>query len=389
VKNIRLNSEKISSTIRNGIIQAFIFACIVISYFIVERFTPQTNMVFHSLFYTLNLAIILILFYFNKSKPAFYILCCTIGYIVINFLKNKLGTDYASSAAYQNTCLFLAVNLVFFALLPNLRLLSKRNLGLLILILGQYSLGEHLSRQNISLNISAVPESALSGIAFLLFCLTSLILFVKMTMRGNFYDYGFFFSICCIFLGLENSFSASGLSLFFSGSSLLLLYSLSRSLYIETYKDMLTGFYSRNSYIIQAKKFPLKYSIGLISIDDYDKLERNFGQRAKNTLVKLIARQIGEQEKEEPVFRYADDEFIILFRNADKKETFQRMEAIRRSVAAASFVYHPRRKPIKLTVSGAVSEKKRSDADSFEVLLRAGKTLQKTRSFSHNITSQA
>ncbi len=389
MKNFKYNSEKISSAIKNGSVQAAIFGCVVIMFCIAEHFSSQTNIIFHSLFYMLNLAIFLILFYFNKSKPAFYVLCTTISYLAVNALKNNLGANFTASSAYQNICVFLAINLLFFACLPNIRLRAKRNLGLLILIFGQYSLGEHLSNQELSLNIFSSPNSTLNGLALILFCLTSLILFIKMTVRGNLSDYSFFFSICCITLGLRHSDSATGLSLFFFTSSLLILYSLALSLYFETYKDTLTGFYSRNSYLIQTKKFPLKYSIGLISIDDYDKLERNFGRRAKNNIVKLIAHQISEQEKEEPIFRYTEDEFIILFRNADKKETFQRMEEIRRSIASVSFCYHPRRKPIKLTVSGAVSEKKRSDADSFEVLLRADKTLQKTRTFSHNITSQA
>lgn len=79
-----------------------------------------------------------------------------------------------------------------------------------------------------------------------------------------------------------------------------------------------------------------------------------------------------------------------MYKNLDKKESFERLETIRRAVASASFVYHPRRKPIKLTVSAAVSEKKRSDANSFEVLVRALQgSLPKPRSFSHNVTSQA
>ena len=48
-----------------------------------------------------------------------------------------------------------------------------------------------------------------------------------------------------------------------------------------------------------------------------------------------------------------------------------------------------RKKPIKLTVSCAVSEKKRSDANSVEVLVRAHKALQKTYKFTQNVTSKA
>ncbi len=389
MKNVKHHSEKIMFLIKNGLPQACLFGCIVIAYCLVGQFTAQSTSLLHALFYTVNLATFLVLLFFNQSKPAFYILSITLGYIIINILKNTYGSEYLASPAYQNLCLFMLGNLLFFSLVPNRRLLSKSNFAFLLLICLQFSLGEHLTRHNISLNLFSSIEHGLSGLALILSGISLLILFAKMTLRGSLFDYGIFFATLCISLGVENSTTASGLSLFFTTATILLLYSLSRRLYSETYKDTLTGLDSRNSYIIQTKKFPLKYSIGLISIDDYDKLASSFGRKAQNTFIKLIANQIQELEKEESIFRYTDDEFIIVFRNMDKKETFNRLENIRRTIAAASFRYHPRRNPVKLTISAAVSEKKRSDADSFEVLQRAGKTLQKTRAFSHNVTSQA
>ena len=78
-----------------------------------------------------------------------------------------------------------------------------------------------------------------------------------------------------------------------------------------------------------------------------------------------------------------------VFRNEDKNESFERLEKIRRSIASAEFVLNNRKKTVKLTVSTCVSEKKRSDANSIEVLFRAHKTLQKANEFSHNISSKA
>lgn len=114
-----------------------------------------------------------------------------------------------------------------------------------------------------------------------------------------------------------------------------------QNIYAETYKDALTGLASRNSYIIHSKDFPLKYSLGIISIDDYDKLASSFSRRGQNVLTKLIASKIVELEKDESIYRYGDDEFVIMYKNLDKKESFERLETIRRAVASASFVYHP------------------------------------------------
>lgn len=103
----------------------------------------------------------------------------------------------------------------------------------------------------------------------------------------------------------------------------------------------------------------------------------------------MIASRITETEFENQVYRYTPDEFVIIFKKEDKNEGFDRLEKIRRAVASAEFMLGRRKKPIKLTVSCAVSEKKRSDANSVEVLVRAHKALQKTYKFTQNVTSKA
>ena len=79
----------------------------------------------------------------------------------------------------------------------------------------------------------------------------------------------------------------------------------------------------------------------------------------------------------------------LIFKNEDKNAAYNQMEQIRRSVASAEFMLAKSPKAVKLTISGSVSEKKRSDANAMEVLSRVHKTLQKTSAFSFNITSKA
>ena len=73
----------------------------------------------------------------------------------------------------------------------------------------------------------------------------------------------------------------------------------------------------------------------------------------------------------------------------NQKEAFDRVETIRRAIASSSFGIRGINKPLKLTVSGAVTEQKRSDGSAIEVLLRADKALQKSYRFAQNITTKA
>ncbi len=103
----------------------------------------------------------------------------------------------------------------------------------------------------------------------------------------------------------------------------------------------------------------------------------------------MIAMRLTEVERENPIYRYSENEFIVIFKNEGKKESFERLENIRRAVASAEFMLAKGKKGLKLTVSCCVSEKKRSDDNSLEVLERARKALQKAYQFTQNITSKA
>ena len=127
----------------------------------------------------------------------------------------------------------------------------------------------------------------------------------------------------------------------------------------------------------------------MVSIDGYDEMKNMFGKKDRDILIKMMVGKIIEEAGDENLYRYSNSEFIIIYKNESKKESFEHLEQIRRAIASAEFVLNNRKKSIKLTVSTCVSEKKRSDANAIEVLYRIHKTLQKANEFSHNISSQA
>lgn len=380
--------EKIISLISPIFIPALIFSAALFGFYLYAPLTPAANLTFHTLFFIMAFACFMVLLYFNQRKPVFFILCALIAYILINVIKNKFGEEFWGEPAYQNLSVLLPLNLTIFYFWPGQRLLNRANIGLLLIVFCQYALGEQLSRSGINLNLWSSP-SPLSGLALWLFGLAILAMFVQTVLTGSILDYALFFSTISICLGFFYSDSPTALTLLFGTAMFSLLTAIAQNLYFNTYRDSLTSLHSRNSYILHTRDFPLKYSIGIVSIDDFDKLRFRFGTHRQNQLIKLIAAKILEYEKPDCVYRYSNDEFVIVFKSYDKNESFERLETIRRAVASASFVFNPRRPALKVTVSAAVSEKKRSDANSFEVLVRARKVLDKTRSFSHNVTSKA
>lgn len=382
--------EKTLPLIGNMLLPAFIFALALLSFYLQRNYSSAIAACFHIGFYLLGFSGFLALLYFNRSQPAFSLLLITLAYILINCFKHAEGDAFWHAPAYISLSTLLPLNLLFFYFWPPQHLLCRRNIWLLLVIFFQYALVEHLSHSGFAVGIMTAEQTASLNLAsWLAFTALLGVGFINAVRSGTITDYNFFFTGLSLLFAFYYADTASGLSVFFFTAVLCQILALAQNIYNETYKDSLTGLDSRNSYIIHAKNLPLKYSIGIISIDDYDKLGINFGRRIRNILTKLIADRIIELEKDENIYRYSPDEFVIVYKSLDKNEGFERLETLRRAIASAQFQFSPRRKPIKLTVSASISEKKRSDANSFEVLVRADKVLQKTRSFSHNVTSKA
>lgn len=389
MRQILLQLEKIFPLLRNTTLPALLFGLSLLGFYACQPLATPNLLNLHHLFYAFALLSFLLLLYFNRSKPAFFILNLVLAYILVNLLKRQLGADYYfSSAAYQNLCLFLPLNLGLFYALPEQKLITRRSVYLLLLIFAEYTIAEHLSRHGIhlgtSLNLS--PLSGLNTLNLLLFSIILISQFITCSVSGKILDTSLFFATFCTCLGLYYSSSPTALSLFFSGASLIIFLATIEHIYHTTYKDELTGLSGRNAFMLHSKDFPLKYSLGILLIDDYQRLSQVFGRFGINALVKMITQRLLDAEPESQIYRYNTDEFVVLFRNEDKNHAFTRMENMRRAIACAEFMLRGYNKPIKLTVSGSVSEKKRSDANAVEVLVRAGKSLQKARRFTQNIT---
>ena len=89
------------------------------------------------------------------------------------------------------------------------------------------------------------------------------------------------------------------------------------------------------------------------------------------------------------LFRCTPDEFVIIFPQAEKGTSYNRLDEIRRQIAASEFILPRIKKPVKLTVSCSIADKKRSDSNVSDVFIRAHRALQKTYKFTQNITSKA
>ena len=384
--NISSKFEKVFSLLKNSIIPATIFAVAAIFFHVKSSFSVNFLLSLHYLTFVLAIISCFTLLYFNKNKPLFFIISTVFAYISLNYLKKSYGMDFPQTPSYQNLRTFLPLSLIVFYFMPNSKLLKRHNAYIILALFTVLSFIENLSQREIAIEFfyNSYPLISIS-----LFLIMNISFFIKSSIDGQIISTSLFFASLCITLGFYYAEQASAISIFFFASLLISTISIAKSIYYSTYKDVLTDLNSRQSFIINSSKLPLKYSVGILAIDEYANLSKAFGKLAINALIKMIAIRITENENSSNIYRYSNDEFIIIFKDDDKNSAYNKMENLRRSVASAEFHLHRFKNPLKLTVSGSVSEKKRSDADAFEVLTRAHKALQKTYKFTQNVTTKA
>lgn len=386
MRKILQKLEEFFPLMKNTTLPALIFTIGVLGFYAFEPFAPDTIITLNTVFYISGGTIFAALIIFNRNKPAFILLISILSYIIINVLKQNYGSEFDATPAYQNLSIIAPLNFIIFYFLPEKKLLKSRNVYLLLFLLAEFSLIEHLSRHGISL----IPSSeGINKINILIFGITLLSLFISCSASGEILDTGIFFSVFNYSLGFIYSGNAGGQIIFFCAGTITLGLTLGEHIYYTMFHDIETGLSSRKSFLHHAKSFPPKYSLGIVLIDDYERLKKIFKHSGITAIVKMITHVITEVETEAQIYRYEADEFVLIFRGKTQKEAFERIETIRRAVASASFKLRGMAKPLKLTVSASVTEEKRSDNDAVAVLIRADKALQKSYRFAQNITIKA
>lgn len=384
------NFKLIAPQIKNSLLPALIFAYAFLGYFIYGEISSQTRINLHFIFWISNISCLGILVYFNRRKPCFFLLTIMLSYMLINWLKRRYSLDYLSSSGYINLCFFTPLNLAIFYFLPKQQLLKLNNIWALMFIFLEVACGEYLDKANLTLSFNTQVDGInLNSLSVLMFVLFLTAAFIKCSLTGYIEDTTLFFSALNIFAGFYYSASSTALSIFFAAASFTAVLGLIKDIHYTIRYDSLTGLASRKTYLKDSEKFPMKYSLAIICLDNYTHIYKAFGRFKSQNLLKMLSTRLAELEPDNPLYRYSTDEFILIFKNENLKQSFEKLDNIRREIAASEFMFSHKQKGIKITISGCVSEKKRSDANATEVLLRARKTLQKTYQFTQNLISKA
>lgn len=374
---------KLFTTTKALHLSLLVFAVAVFTYNLYPQTDSAASVWFGFGIYLLGMLNILLMIFVKSGKSLFCVLWLFISYLMISYLEQQYPQDFSLHTAFVLLMFLLPLNWLFFSFREDMPVGVKSNFYALCAILVQSAILENVLYLQVS--VDNIWLKVVYGEWFL----AAIILLLRYSLTNRIKDAGLFLafiSLSCAFFYGNDVFSVS---YFFCITSLILLLSNLQSSIYAFFRDELTGVYSRNTYERNCvKHFPLKYSIGIICIDDYGKLLRVFGRFKTDRLVRMIVMSINEHNPGADMYRYNEDEFILIFNNTDLKTGYNYLEDIRRGVAGAEFMLSSNH-AVKATVSQCISEKKRSDIDAAVVLKRVRQAVQKAYKFTQNITTKA
>jgi GGDEF domain-containing protein len=393
VLGLSLNTSKILAYNKTALLPALLVCAFILYFFSISEFSDETYHTIHFAFLitaglALAFGVILRVPFVAISISVIYI-----SYLIINSQRYSYGEDYIFSAGYNIWSILLLPNLLisnyFFAEEKKHRHWS----WFYIFILAQTAILERFQTQSIDADspffYKHIGDLNYPAFYIGLLCLT--ILFAKQILNGKILNAATFFVSVAVFLSLFYSDNLFAYSLFFLAAAVVELLTVLYYSYYVQYKDEeidipnLTAFYKEAD---NPRKYPLKYSIALMYIDEYDRLLKRFGESKALILKKMFLARIKKVKPNVLIYNYKPDALILAFKNYNISECFDFAEDIRRLIAKSVFVFNENNH-LQLTVSQCVSEKKRSDAGAAMVLERAEENLKKACKFTHNITVRA
>ena len=212
-------------------------------------------------------------------------------------------------------------------------------------------------------------------------------------------DGGFLWALVAAMVPLLAGLSGETISLWFATSGLILTVSLIESSHRMAYRDELTGLPSRRALNEELLKVGRIYTIAMVDIDHFKKVNDTHGHDVGDQALKMVAAQIEEVSGNGRPFRFGGEEFTVFFPNKSAREALPHLEELRHAIEMSSFTLRdndrPKEKPeqprkggsgkkLKVTVSIGVAERNDFNCTAAEVLKAADKALYRAKEEGRN-----
>jgi diguanylate cyclase (GGDEF)-like protein len=204
-------------------------------------------------------------------------------------------------------------------------------------------------------------------------------------------------ALIAAFLGLNGRSPAP--TVYLATAGLVLVVSLIETSHRMAFSDELTGLPSRRALTDALMRLPELYTIAMIDIDHFKKLNDEYGHAAGDQVLRLIGSTLTRTEGGGRPFRYGGEEFALLFPGKSVEEALPYIEDLRETIEASTFIVRARNRPklkpkparssggrgrVVITVSIGVAEPEAGGAEPEDVIRVADQALYRAKRSGRN-----
>ncbi len=386
-----VDAQKVISYSKNAIFPIAVLSVFLMYFFSVKQKSDGLYQSLHNVFLVVSVLTLFIGVYFKVIGSVMSSLAIYIAYIVINNTRYMYGEDYIFSPSYNIWIILIVPTIYLISYFSKFRF-AKRHWSLfLIFLFLETSLVEGLQSQAIEIDYVFFYKhiGAMNVPSFYVSIFCIFLLLLKYISKGYILTIKTLFSSLSVILGVYFSNNLEAYSLFFLSSAIIECVVTIYYVIFTRYKNEILNIANINMFYKDAeKKYPPKFSIILLYLDDYERVLKRFGEPKMTVLKKMFFKRINKVAPDVKIYNYQDDALILSCMNLKANDCFEKAEEIRRAIATSIFIFNENNH-LQLTVSQCVSEKKRSDINTEVVLQRAEVALKKACKFTRNITVKA
>ncbi len=357
--------------------------------------------------------------------------------IILYFEIGKTGTVNLQSkepisAVSAAIAFLLPLNFIFFATLRKQKLLNRNTIYFLILIglqityvvfLSHIANNPHsgfmlylnnifpeLTKLTINVlnrlisftyNTSLFGFKNISSPTIVVFLFTAGFILWSFIVSADILLVGFLGALIASFIGISAGRSVPCMVIFFSTAGLILTVTAIHASFLMAYIDEITGLPGRRKLNNVLETFRKKYTIAMIDIDYFKKVNDTYGHEVGDQVLKMVAVKLGKMPGNPQTFRYGGEEFTAIFPGTSIEEVLPLLEVFKRDLSATSFIIRSRERikrgeadrgkveiieenKLKLTVSIGVASDYEDSRDPKKILIAADKMLLKAKASGRN-----
>jgi diguanylate cyclase (GGDEF)-like protein len=354
------------------------------------------------------LALMLCVVFYNSREFCLFLTMLCI-YILLQTLFWPETKGINKTSLYNLIGLALALNFVLFNFMKERGLLNSHGGNKLFILSIEFLACFWLIKSKQAalasfLALGFIPEpdfiNKLAGSPLLLVWTASLVLFaIHQYINPGLLRGAWGLTLLGLIIGLNFTGKPIITSIYFVISSLILITAIIIHAYHLAYRDELTQLPSRRALKQQLLSLGRDYSIAMVDVDHFKKLNDTYGHDVGDDVLKMLAMQLRTVAGGGRPFRYGGEEFTLVFPNTEASEASLYLDVLREKIANKKLTirHHgrPRKKPqnrkrrgkakdINISISVGLAEKTDKHRSPQDVIKAADNALYKAKEGGRN-----